>query len=138
MNVLKAKELTVIKSGETYQKPEGEDLISLAKGLSGKKGNVKFSVGTPLDQNFEDASEIAREIDRQILSNLEFYPINYWALSKLDEEPYKQLRNNYSVDLSGKDADQLAERLHKCPDQYRQQFLRIYANPILNRARSNI
>lgn len=137
-DVLKAKELTVIESGETYLKPEGEDLISLAKGLSGKKGNVKFSVGTPLDQNFEDASEIAREIDRQILSNLEFYPINYWALSKLDKEPYKQLRNNYSVDLSGKDADQLAERLQKCPDQYREQFLRIYANPILNRERSNI
>ena len=137
-DVLKAKELTIIESGETYQKPEGEDLISLAKGLSGKKGNVKFSIGTPLDQNFDDASDIAREIDRQILSNLEFYPINYWALSKLDEEPYKQLRKDYSADLIGKDADQLAERLQKCPDQYREQFLRIYANPILNRERSNI
>ena len=99
---------------------------------------MKFSIGTPLDQNFDDASDIALEIDRQILSNLEFYPINYWALSKLDEEPYKQLRKNYSVDLSGKDADQLAERLQKCPHQYRDQFLRIYANPILNRERSNI
>ena len=27
-DVLKAKELTIIESGETYQKPEGEDLIS--------------------------------------------------------------------------------------------------------------
>ena len=137
-DVLKAKELTVIESGETYQKPEGEDLISLAMGLSGQKGDVKFSMGTPLDQNFDDASDIAREIDRQILSNLEFYPINYWALSKLDEEPYKQLSNKYTVDISGKYADQLAKRLQKCPDQYREQFLRIYANPILNRERSNI
>ena len=137
-DVLKAKELTVIESGEIYQKPEGEDLISLAKGLYGKKGNVKFSIGNPLDQSFDDPTQIAREIDRQILSNLEFYPINYWALSKLDKEPYKQIRTHCSIDISRKDADQLAERLQKCPYQYRDQFLRMYANPILNRERSNI
>ena len=42
-DVLKAKELTIIESCGIYQKPEGEDLISLAKGLYGKKGNVKFT-----------------------------------------------------------------------------------------------
>ena len=39
---LKAKELTLIESGEEYRKPAGEDLIALAKGLYGKKGKVKF------------------------------------------------------------------------------------------------
>ena len=132
-DVLKAKELTLIESGKEYQKPEGEDLISLAKGLHGKKGKVKFSIGNPLDQNFDDPSLISREIDRQILSNLELYPINYWALSKLSEEPYKQLRTQHSIDISKKDIRYLNERLQNCPEQYRGQFLRIYANPILNR-----
>ena len=132
-DVLKAKELTLIESGKEYRKPEGEDLISLAKGLYGKKGKVKFSIGDPLDQNFEDPSRISREIDRQILSNLELYPINYWALSKLSEEPYKQLRTQHSIDISKKDIRYLNERLQNCPEQYRGQFLRIYANPILNR-----
>ena len=107
--------------------------ISLAKGLYGKKGKVKFSIGDPLDQNFEDPSRISREIDRQILSNLELYPINYWALSKLSEEPYKQLRTQHSIDISKKDIRYLNERLQKCPEKFREQFLRIYANPILNR-----
>ena len=132
-DVLKAKELTLIESGKEYRKPEGEDLISLAKGLHGKKGKVKFSIGNPLDQNFDDPSLISREIDRQILSNLELYPINYWALSKLSEEPYKQLRTQHSIDISKKDIRYLNERLQNCPEQYRGQFLRIYANPILNR-----
>tara|TARA_Y100001935_G_scaffold255136_1_gene266714 strand:+ start:2440 stop:3576 length:1137 start_codon:yes stop_codon:yes gene_type:complete len=132
-DVLKAKELTLIESGKEYRKPEGEDLISLAKGLYGKKGKVKFSIGDPLDQNFEDPSRISREIDRQILSNLELYPINYWALSKLSEEPYKQLRTQHSIDISKKDIRYLNERLQKCPEKFREQFLRIYANPILNR-----
>ena len=130
---LKAKELTVIELGEEYRKPAGEDLISLAKGLYGKKGKVKFSIGNPLDQTFDDPSRIAREIDRQILSNLELYPINYWALSKLSEEPYKQLKTQHSIDVSKKDIRSLNERLQKCPEEYRRQFLRIYANPILNR-----
>ena len=132
-DVLKAKELTLIESGKEYRKPEGEDLISLAKGLHGKKGKVKFSIGNPLDQNFDDPSLISREIDRQILSNLELYPINYWALSKLSEEPYKQLRTQHSIDISKKDIRYLNERLQKCPEKFREQFLRIYANPILNR-----
>ena len=132
-DVLKAKELTLIESGKEYRKPEGEDLISLAKGLHGKKGKVKFSIGNPLDQNFDDPSLISKEIDRQILSNLELYPINYWALSKLSEEPYKQLRTQHSIDISKKDIRYLNERLQKCPEKFREQFLRIYANPILNR-----
>ena len=94
---------------------------------------MKFSIGDPLDQNFEDPSRISREIDRQILSNLELYPINYWALSKLSEEPYKQLRTQHSIDISKKDIRYLNERLQKCPEKFREQFLRIYANPILNR-----
>ena len=37
------------------------------------------------------------------------------------------------IDISKKDIRFLNERLQNCPWQYRRQFLRIYANPILNR-----
>tara|TARA_Y100001970_G_C14149799_1_gene812005 strand:+ start:139 stop:1287 length:1149 start_codon:yes stop_codon:yes gene_type:complete len=132
-DVLKAKELETLSKGELYDKPEGEDLLALAKGLYGRKGRVVFRFGTVLDGSFESPNQVAKELDRQIVSNLELYPFNYWALSRLCEEPYRSLREKYTIEFDTEELLRFSRRLRACPWKYRKQFLQMYANPILNR-----
>ena len=56
-----------------------------------RKGKVILRLGTPLDGEFESADEVAAEIDRQILSNLQLFPVNYWAMSRLEDPAYQSL-----------------------------------------------
>lgn len=123
-DVLKATELGRIAKEGSYEKPPGEDLLSLVRGLSGHKGRVILRLGDELSGNYETPEEVAAEIDRQIMKNLELFPVNYWALSKVQgNEP----------DVSKADALALTQRLKSCPPEYRNFWLQMYANPVLNR-----
>ena len=90
-------------------------------------------LGTPLAGNFETPEEVAREIDRQILSNLELFPVNYWALSRLDEPEYKSLNEEIGITIAKNEALALSNRLKKCSPGFRSYWLKMYANPVLNR-----
>lgn len=139
-DVLKAKELGSLATEGAYVKPPGEDLLSLVKGLSGHKGQVVLRLGKMLDGDFESVEAVAHEIDRQILSQMEMFPVNYWALSKIDEPEYFELSRSLlceeSSALSRKDELALTARLKGCPPAYREYFLKMYANPLLNRHRT--
>ena len=132
-DVLKATELGTIALEGGYEKPPGEDLLSLVRGLGGQKGRVILRLGTPLAGNFETPEEVAREIDRQILSNLELFPVNYWALSRLDEPEYKSLNEEIGITIAKNEALALSNRLKKCSPGFRSYWLKMYANPVLNR-----
>ena len=134
-DVLKAKELSTIALEGRYKKPPGEDLVSLVRGLGGQKGQVVLRLGTPLDGEFETPKDVALEIDRQILTNLELFPVNYWALSRLDEPEYRSLHKEVGITIGQRDALALANRLKKCPPGFRPYWLKIYANPVVNRHR---
>ncbi len=134
-DVLKATELGTIAKKGRYEKPPGEDLMSLAQGLGGQKGRVIMRLGSPVSGTFTTAEEVAQEIDRQILSNLELFPVNYWALSCLDDPVYKSLSEQLSIAIEKRDELAFSYRLRKCPPAYRPYWLRIYANPVLNRYR---
>lgn len=126
-DVLKATELGQIAKEGQYEKPPGEDLLSLVRGLSGRKGRVILRLGEELSGDFETPEEVAAEVDRQIMSNLELFPVNHWALAKLQGE-------SDSV-VSKQDALELTRRLKNCPPEYRNFWLQMYANPVLNRER---
>jgi 1-acyl-sn-glycerol-3-phosphate acyltransferase len=132
-DILKATELGVIEKEGSYQKPEGEDLLSLVRGLSGKKGRVVLRLGEPLNGEYEHADAVAAEIDRQIVSNLEFFPVNYWSLARLQGEEYEQLARKIDFKIEKKDELALMQRLKACPPAYREHWLKMYANPLLNR-----
>lgn len=134
-DVLKATELGQIAQEGSYEKPPGEDLLSLVRGLGGKKGRVILRLGEQLSGDFETPEEVAREIDRQILGNMELFPVNFWALSKLEEPEYQALSARIDFQLEKKDALELSNRLKQCPPAYRRYWLKMYANPVLNRER---
>lgn len=132
-DVIKATELGTIDRDGTYNKPEGEDLLSLVTGLSGQKGRVKLRVGEPLQGEFESVEDVAHEIDRQILSGRELFPVNYWALSRLEGQPYDTLATQQVVNIEKREAISLMQRLKRCLPENRKFWLKMYANPIVNR-----
>lgn len=141
-DLLKAKELHACASQGTYVKPPGEDLLSLVKGLGGFKGHVRVTFGDLLSDSYETPDEVAAEIDRQVLSNLALYPVNFLALRALatmqaSDEMVTAWENIQSV--AGELSDRrFEERFEACPEQWRIEWLTMYANPVLNKLRHGI
>lgn len=140
---LKARELTMRARDGEYAKPEGEDLRSLALGLSGHKGRVVLRVGQPLGPELDSPEAAAAEVDRQILGMYQLFPVNYLALERLAANPV--LHPDYanavmSLRASGMefaadpgDKATFERRLGACPQAYQRCWLESYANPILNK-----
>lgn len=132
---LKAKELKAVADLGCYEKPPGEDLTSLARGLGGAKGRVYLRFGEPLRGDFTGPDHVAQEIDQQILDNLELFPVNYWALSQLAEHPYAEVRKACGADvvLHPEDVRESERRFENCPEELRHHWLKMYANPVVNK-----
>ena len=134
---LKAKELYHIDQTGHYTKPEGEDLISLAKGLGEFKGEVNLCFCEPLPARFDTPEEVANELDRQILSSYVLYPSNYIALRQIEDKVYRQVwlktKDEYELIASAEKEAEFADRLSQCPVEYRPYFLRMYANPVVSK-----
>lgn len=134
-DVLKASELGAVSRNGEYQKPDGHDLKSLVQGLNGQKGRVVLRLGDQLEGEFDSVEDVAAEIDRQIVSHLELFPVNFWALTKMPGDEYKALAEKLNVSISKRDALALSSRLKLCPPADRHYWLAQYANPVLNRER---
>ena len=132
-DAMKARELTALSETGEYQKAEGEDLLSLVQGLGGFKGKVTLRLGDTLGENFRTAEEVATEVDRQVVGNLELYSINYWALSQISEKSYQEawLEVKETVEIEGNDVYEA--RLKACDESDRDQWLKMYANPVVNK-----
>ncbi len=107
-----------------------EDIQSIVAGITGHKGRVRLSFGTPLDASFGAPDAVAAEIDRQVLDGYHLFPSHYLALEALGEAPEL-------VDLSEvTDADRIRfqARLQQVPAELRDWWLAQYANPVLNKA----
>jgi hypothetical protein len=135
-DAMKARELTALSETGEYQKTEGEDLLSLVEGLAGFKGRVTLRLGDTLGENFRTAEEVATEVDRQVVGNLELYAINYWALSQISEDSYSEawLKVKDTVEIG--DVEFYEARLKECNESDRDQWLKMYANPVVNKLKS--
>jgi 1-acyl-sn-glycerol-3-phosphate acyltransferase len=137
---LKAKELTAVAEQGSYEKPPGEDLLSLVKGLGEFKGKVYLRFGECLQGDFQSPEEVANALDRQILDNYQLYGVNYWALQKLAEmnnsddyvDTWQALQS--TVDLAA--TETYEARYQGCPEAHREKWLQMYANPVVNKYHS--
>ncbi len=133
---LKARELNRGDSEGGYEKEEGEDLLSLVKGLVGFKGNVTLRLGSVVDGNFNDADEVAMEVDRQIVAGLELFPINFWALSMIEDPSYREIWER--VQAQANSGVSYKERLDTVEPENRLAWLKMYANPVVNKYRRSL
>ena len=157
-DLLKAKELNSIARTGSYKKPPGEDLVSLAKGLGEYKGRVILKFGSKLGLGFDTPEAVAKEIDRQVLNNLQLFLVNYWALSVLANADKNSIVDSALVDSDDallpinpqyaevwshvkkladlSDVSAYEARLEGCPRDLRLTWLMMYANPLVNKFRN--
>jgi hypothetical protein len=134
---LKAKERYAIDAEGSYDKPSGEDLLSLVKGLGEFKGRVHLNFGEKIHGDFETAEEVANALDRQILENYQLYQVNYWALKLLAQQdssgPFYDTWQALGASVSFSDTSEYEKRMDTCEQIWRRKWLEMYANPVVNK-----
>lgn len=137
----KAREVYVKTHEGEYQKGKHEDLGSIGKGVMGYKGHVHAAFGTPIEADFADVTEMAEEIDRQIINNYVLHATNLIAYEMLYRETPK-LDYSYPArpwDPAENEAvrEKFEARLAKASPELRDLILAQYANPVVSRLAYN-
>ncbi|WP_043532592.1 1-acyl-sn-glycerol-3-phosphate acyltransferase [Litchfieldella xinjiangensis] len=126
----KARELHAMHTEGRYQKVEFEDIRSIVAGITGNKGRIKLSFGSPLDRIFDTPDAVAAEIDRQVLGGYHLFPSHMLALEATGLAPdLLDLSEVTDVDRA-----RFSARLAEIPTHLHDWWLAQYANPVLNRA----
>jgi hypothetical protein len=120
---MKARELLAIAQQGVYRKLPGEDLRTIVAGVTGVKGRVHVSFGSPLTGAFTDAEAVAAEIDRQIALGYKLYPTHLHAARLTG------LKCPGAPPSGGRLAE-FRSRLERIPQVLREEVIRQYANPV--------
>jgi len=132
---LKAIELNALDQNKSYEKSENEDLISIANGINGQKGNVTINVGQPIMCNDIDSYEVvANKISKEIISMYCLHPTNFAAAAMLKTE-HQCIHQFTDEDISAA-KDLLSQRMVNLDDGARLKFLNQYANPVIQKSSS--
>jgi hypothetical protein len=141
---MKVREI-YLSMDSTYVKSDDEDLNSMIGGLTGEKGRIHLSLGTPINNeilkidnrninNNEFISMVAEIVDNQIYNNYKLWPSNYLAYDLLNNST--EFNNNYNdetrVILENRYAQTTKISQHE-NDDIRKIFLLLYANPLINK-----
>jgi hypothetical protein len=114
----KARELYAKAESGKYYKSEFEDIESIVSGIIGQKGHVHVGFGVPLIGDFDNADEVAEEIDMQIYKNYHLHPSNLIAAEQ---------------DVDSINADDIATfnaRIQAIKPELQETVLKMYANPV--------
>lgn len=137
---LKARELTLLKRDGRYEKQEHEDVRSIAKGISGFKGRVHLAFGEPLAGTITDVDEAVAVMDQAILANYVLHLSNCVAYQMLEQVapavPVGADGRLFTEIDSTAARRQFQERLEACDPQWRDMMLRIYANPVYTKLKT--
>jgi len=132
-DALKARELHQVASEGSYQKGEQEDVASIGQGISGNKGRVHVSFGTPIGDEFGDADGVAREVDRQIVREYCLHPTNIHAWEMRNNQSADQLPSTLYVEDGVVDSVAFEARIDALPVAHREYALDIYANAVASK-----
>jgi len=114
----KARELYEKAEFGEYKKSEFEDIESIVSGIIGKKGHVHVAFGKPLISAFENADQVAEEIDAQIYQNYFLHPSNLIAAEQ-------------DVDnIPAQDIAAFKARIQAIKPELQDTVLKMYANPV--------
>lgn len=137
----KARELYEKAAQGSYQKAEHEDLKSIALGITGTKGDVHVSFGTPLHGEFATPDEVAAEVDRQVISAYVLHPTNFFAYKMLHGDypdlPCGARREVFDETEHRAIQEKFSQRINALPEAQRPYALAIYANPIVSKLKSS-
>ncbi len=117
-DLAKASELFQTRSSGAYEKGEFEDIESIVRGIVGQKRRIHVAFGHPIDEAFEDADSLAKEIDRQIHANYHLFPVNYIAADKTHES------------ITAAEQQRFVEKLSQISEEEADIVRHMYAQPV--------
>lgn len=144
-DILKARELLISRT-QKYVKGENEDLQSIIRGITQRKGRVHLEIGDPLTEDeIREASlcdkndryqSIRHAIDRRIIAGYKLWNTNYIAYDlvyggdKYSGHYSKEEREAFSnyIETQLKLTEPTLDR-----QELRDILLRIYSNPVLSK-----
>jgi 1-acyl-sn-glycerol-3-phosphate acyltransferase len=127
-DLLKTRELYLTSVNSKYEKEPREDLLSIADGIRGQKGNVHLSIGSKLNFISDNYDDIALQLTKEIKSSYKVHPTNIAACLIQGREVPNHTFSNEEID----DAMQyLKERMHTMQDDMHLFYLNQYSNSIL-------
>ena len=132
-DVLKARELVAMAEQGHYQKKDGEDTLSMMRGLTGQKGRVRICFGRPLTvPEMETPQIMAAATDEQIEAMSVIFPVSHAALMLLqrDYSTYRGLRPDMS-EVTDELVRKLQERYAGEDDATAIRLLCNYAAPLI-------
>lgn len=135
----KARELYIRATTGGYTKAAGEDDTSIALGITGYKGRVHVSFGTPITDVPDDPKQLAAEIDRQILCDYRLFPVNYLAYQLWDgrdpDLPVPAVGDLFGAAEIARAEAEWGRRLAACPSVQQPYLIQQYATPVRNQHR---
>ncbi len=128
----KANELYQKETTGEYVKAEQEDVASIARGIDGQKGQVHVSFGTPLSGDYENADDVARAIDAQVIDLYCLHPTNIYAYEMLYGET-PALAADVQQESGDVSREAFVARIEALPEAHRPYALGIYANAVVSK-----
>ncbi|MBT4523049.1 MAG: glycerol acyltransferase [Halieaceae bacterium] len=129
---LKAAELCQLATHGSYEKADHEDVASIAEGITGNKGRVHVSFGTPLAADFSTPDEVADEVDRQIIEQYCLHPTNIYAYRMLHGEN-AALPDEVYVEEGDCSRREFEARIAALPSAHQPYAIAIYANAVASK-----
>ena len=127
----KSRELYIKETEGNYEKADQEDIASIAKGISGEKGQVHVAVGAELSGEYQDAEDVAKAIDAQILSLYQLHSSNYYAHKAMVGDNAKAEAIAEARGWTGAPANMakamFESRVNAIPESDRDIFLKMYS-----------
>ncbi len=130
-DMMKASELAAKANTGCYQKAEGEDVSSIAKGIAGYKGRIHLHFGDVLCDAYEDADQVAAAMDDSVIGNYHLFHSNWLAYRELHGEGADHLFEGQVV--SAKSRTEFERRKTACTAEQLPFWLAQYANPVVAR-----
>ena len=141
-DILKAEELHAIEKDGSFTKNEQTDIHSIVTGMIGFKGHVHVGFGSELGINSDEPELIAELIDEQILKNYRLSDANYIAAEMLKEKG-ELFDPALDTVIKGKIISEevreiFLERISKTQPALMNHLLFGYANPLINKLKSDL
>lgn len=145
-DILKAQEFQLKRDNPEWKKSKADDVNSMKSGILGYKGHVVYRATACIDDFLETLRDtpktevfdvIASQMDKQIHSAYELYPVNYVALDRMNGTR-EHLNNGYTEEEEKTVDGYLAMQMQKVvipnPDKefLMKSLLTMYANPLKN------
>ena len=142
-DVMKIKE-NYYSRRDGYVKDENEDFKSIINGIVNDKGHIHIAIGKPVNTILDDIDDsmvksnvynyLAQYIDEQIYSLYKLWPSNYLAYDlKNNTDKYSARYTSHTREHFEKRLKRIIGTLGKDPDELKELFIEMYANPVVQR-----